>query len=321
MNNSLIALSKPFATGIDWVQSAGGNTSVKRDNEMLIKASGLRLNSIKQNFGFVGIDYKKVKDFFMLENQALENPNAESKAFITNCIIGDATFLPSMETGFHAVLKDFVVHTHPIILNTVLCSEQSRDIVEGLFNEFSYIPYTAPGYHLSRAVADSDRMTTIFLENHGLITHSNSLEEAVTQHKEVIDKIKEKFSFSPIELPILESSEEISTYCVDKEIFSVFSSFDLSQNIFPDQAVFLHQKISFDEASGKPIIINKNNQTITYKYNPERALAVHEVLYSILWIVQNQHRLNLKTTFISGQDVANILGMDMEKYRQSLQNK
>ena len=136
MHDELIKLSKPFATGIDWVQAAGGNTSVKNGNKMLIKASGFRLSEISAEKGAVTVDFHKIKSYFEEEmDDQIGNQNA--KAFVTNCIIGDQTFLPSMETGFHAVLKQYVIHTHPVFLNVLLCANNAEALISAQFDEKS----------------------------------------------------------------------------------------------------------------------------------------------------------------------------------------
>lgn len=312
LRSELIALSSPFKSGIEWVQSAGGNTSVKDQEIMQIKASGMRLSDINAERGAVDVNHKKVSAYFYDESLELKNPNKESKEFVTSCIVGSDQFLPSMETGFHAVLDTYVVHTHPMYLNVILCSKGGEHIINDLFNDQTFIPYVTPGYPLSKAIAHSDKKKLIFLENHGLISHSNNRQEAIDLHLSVNEKLS--LEFPEIDYLPLEKLEDGSYCFTDKDgLLEVLSSLDLKNNLFPDQAVFLHNKIGTADA---PIQI-VNNQ-IFYRLSDKKVMGVHEVLYSVLWILKAQKMNNLEPKYISDAAVAEILGLDMEKYRQSL---
>jgi len=320
MVNELIEISQKFSQGIEWVQAAGGNTSVKDKESMLIKASGMRLSEISTNHGFVAVDHVKIAQFF---NNGIESSEESktSKQFVTNCILGDNTFLPSMETGFHAVLDKYVIHTHPIYLNAILCSKNSKSIIEKLFSnlDFTYIPYLAPGYFLSKQIAKSDKKPILFLENHGLITHSTDKNQAIDLHLEVIEKIKAHFSFENIDYQSIDHKKDNKFHYKDKNgLLKNINSQDLEPHLFPDQSVFLHNKITFSADQLKPIFIDLSNKTISYRVEKKQALAMHEVLMSVLWVIKLQQTHLLKSTFLSPKDVADILGMDMEKYRQSL---
>lgn len=314
----LIELTQPFKEGIQWVQSAGGNTSVKdEDGNMLIKASGFRLSDINEKGGYVNVNYNGVREYFKESNDAASNLELIQgyKPHITSCIQGDDTFLPSMETGFHAVLKNYVVHTHPILLNAMLCSEDGIATLRKTFPEATFIPYVTPGYDLSKAIADSDQAPIILLENHGLITHSNDLQEAIDLHQEVVQKLP----IASINIPNrpLEGAENrwINNYSV--ELLQFFGEKDLNYHIFPDQTVFLHGKVSISDALAA-VYIDLHKGEIIYNMPEKKALSVNEVLLSVLWVLKLQNQENLKTHYLSQDESASILGLDMEKYRQSL---
>jgi ribulose-5-phosphate 4-epimerase/fuculose-1-phosphate aldolase len=312
LRSELIALSNPFKSGIEWVQSAGGNTSVKDQLLMEIKASGMRLSDINEDRGAVDVNHKKVSTYFYDESLELNNPNKESKEFVTSCIVGSDQFLPSMETGFHAVLNKYVVHTHPMYLNVILCSKGGEEIINDLFKEQTYIPYITPGYPLSKAIARSDKKKLIFLENHGLISHSDNLQEAIDLHLGVTEKLDYKFPAINY-LPLERIAEEKYCFTDTDGLLEVLNDVDLKDQLFPDQAVFLHNKIGSGEF---PIQIEKDK--IMYSLPDQKVMGVHEVLYSVLWILNAQKMNNLAPKYISDAAVAEILGLDMEKYRQSL---
>ena len=311
----LIKLTNPFKEGVNWVQSAGGNISVKSGDLMHIKASGFRLSQISKEKGFVKVDVPKVKDYFTSakEESILVK---EYKPHITDCIVGDDSFLPSMETGFHAVLDKYVVHTHPMLLNVLLCSSNAREAINKLGINYTYVPYVTPGFQLSKAIANSNKISVIFLENHGLITHSDDLDNAIRLHQLVLEKIKLK----TVSINYLNYSKKAPDKFVFKDNDALLKNIlpsDLDNYLFPDQAVFLHGKVSFmDENS--TIFINLKTCEIIYNMSEKSASSCHEVLYSTLWIIAVQKNNGLKPAYLSEIDSAEILGLDMEKYRQSL---
>ena len=109
---------------------------------------------------------------------------------------------PSVETILHARALSsgaavFVGHTHPIMVNTILCSRGAEEAFAGrLFPDEIvvcgrapvYVPYTDPGLPLARAVwAAVERHAGLFsqwpkvilLQNHGLIAFGQSAREVV----------------------------------------------------------------------------------------------------------------------------------------------
>jgi rhamnose utilization protein RhaD (predicted bifunctional aldolase and dehydrogenase) len=98
---------------------------------------------------------------------------------------------PSMEMGFHASTSDrVVIHTHPIHLNAILCSMESRAIVRGLFPDLSYdfVEYTPPGMDLANRLKGSKGI--VFLENHGLIVSGDDVDASLKTTEEINRKCK-----------------------------------------------------------------------------------------------------------------------------------
>ena len=56
----LVTISKYFGQRFDLIQSAGGNISVKFDDMMLIKSSGIILSDLTENYGYSIINNKKL---------------------------------------------------------------------------------------------------------------------------------------------------------------------------------------------------------------------------------------------------------------------
>ena len=183
----------------DYVILGEGNTSTRVDEEaFFVKASGTRLASITES-GFVEVRFESVLALLEKENLSDEQIRAGLEAAKVN---SDCPLRPSVETILHARAlssgaANFVGHTHPTVVNAILCSQGAEEAFAGrLFPDEIvvcgpapvYVPYTDPGLPLARAVwAGVERHTdlhgqwpkVILLQNHGLIVFGQSAQEVV----------------------------------------------------------------------------------------------------------------------------------------------
>ena len=154
-------ISKEIGKHKDYVQGGGGNTSVKLDYDwMAVKASGYKLNQITDKDGFAVVNYRKIIEY--MENVDLKSGLDYEKysiEFIRRNVLrlNDIKLLrPSVEAGFHALLKKVVIHTHPVYSNIICCCEEGKDLIEKIFkNEiigFVWVPYIKPGFSLSYSI-------------------------------------------------------------------------------------------------------------------------------------------------------------------------
>tara|TARA_Y100000356_G_scaffold111268_1_gene98422 strand:- start:2625 stop:3281 length:657 start_codon:yes stop_codon:yes gene_type:complete len=154
-----------------------GNVSVRKDNNLLIKASGTELNTLTCE-DLVECD---------LQGNALEGQSKK----------------PSMEVSFHAwILENFkeincVCHTHPVNTNKILCSESCHSFAdERLFpdqvvrngRKSCLVPYATPGRKLRDEIKKQIKYfiddegffpKLILLENHGIITAAPSVKDCL----------------------------------------------------------------------------------------------------------------------------------------------
>lgn len=176
-----------------------GNTSARVDEDtFFVKGSGARLESIEES-GFVEVRFDGVLTLLGKENLSDEQIREGLKAAKVN---PDCPLRPSVETILHAQAlrtgaAKFVGHTHPTVVNAILCSRRAEEAFAGrLFPDEIvvcgpapvYIPYTDPGLLLARAVwAGVERHTDLYgqwpkvilLQNHGLIVLGQSAREVV----------------------------------------------------------------------------------------------------------------------------------------------
>ena len=174
-----------------------GNTSAKIDSStFFVKASGTQLGTISAS-GFVEVNTARVLE--MLEGPDLTDRKIRD-ALRTAMVNPRGELLPSIETVFHAYLLslpgvNFVGHTHPVSLNSILCSKKWRDVTDArLFPDEvvccgvapAHVEFTDPGLPLARRIRQvvngytkeyETRPKAILMQNHGLIAIGSTAKE------------------------------------------------------------------------------------------------------------------------------------------------
>ncbi len=181
----LAAMSQAAGSRSDYVQGGGGNTSVKlADGLMAIKASGYCLSDIRPDKAYAVLDYEALRRFYYGNEPAqladVEKLGSACAKENTKLIEGMDALRPSVEAGFHSILKTFVCHTHSVYANLAACSTACCEIAEKAFNGADYtwgwVPYTDPGANLTFAIRDELRRvgektgkvpSVILMQNHG----------------------------------------------------------------------------------------------------------------------------------------------------------
>jgi len=183
----------------DYVIMGEGNTSAKIDEEtFFVKASGARLASIGEG-DFVEVRIEKALALLRQEGLFDEQIRAQLERAKVD---PTGPLRPSVETIMHALALQagaarFIGHTHPTVVNAVLCSQRAEEAFSGrLFPEEivvcgpapAYVPYTDPGLPLARAVwAGMEKHADLYgqwpkvvlLQNHGLIAFGQSASEVI----------------------------------------------------------------------------------------------------------------------------------------------
>ena len=181
--DNLEILSKYCGERFDLVQAGGGNSSIKIDNYMFIKASGFNMTNITINNGYSVIDNYKLKNDII--KNAIENDITEYN------IIGKNR--ASIETYMHSILQTYTIHLHPIQVNKILISKNARQIIKELFPEALIIDYYTPGIKVCNEILKTynnenyNNENLIFLINHGIVVTSNNLQELYTIIEKVIE--------------------------------------------------------------------------------------------------------------------------------------
>lgn len=329
----LLNIARKIGGKPEYFQGGGGNISVKfRDsNEMRIKASGYRISDMSIDSGFVSVNCVLLKNFFKKVSKKSGDYEKESLELTTKSILSlDKSKKPSIETGFHTLLGDFVIHSHSVYANILSCSKDFDNLAKELFGKIKstvdVIDYAAPGYHLTLNVNkvvknnhSEDRI--IFMKNHGVIVSASSASKAVALHEKVSKIIKSHFKIkTSYPIPKIKKISENHFVSNSKFLLNFLKTHNnyflkiKSHLLFPDLVVFCNNT---SNKKGKIKVDTKNN-SIIYLTNEKEARTIEENLLSWAYILSNLEKNNLKPNFLTKKDADFILNMDSEKYRKKL---
>jgi len=198
----LIEISQFYGKNCDYIIAGGGNTSFKTADRLWVKASGTTLGEITEN-GFAVLDRAKLACIAVKQySDHSDQREQEIKTDLYRASVDPEKMLrPSVETSLHDLIRyRFVVHTHPTLVNALLCSQGAEIEAKKLFgDDVLYIPYCDPGYVLFKKVEsellkfrethDADP-NIILLENHGIFVSADTTAEVRMIYEEVMSKIE-----------------------------------------------------------------------------------------------------------------------------------
>lgn len=187
--DELVEISRYYGQRKDFVIAGGGNTSWKDDQYLYIKASGISLSTITDH-GFCILDRGRLNDIssIVFSSDPATREEQVKDALMACRINPDSGLRPSVETSLHNLFEySFVVHTHPTLVNALMCSKDALNKTEELFGDIGlFIPYSDPGFMLFtiirkkildyRARKGHDPHL-VFIQNHGVFVAANTTDE------------------------------------------------------------------------------------------------------------------------------------------------
>ncbi|MEM8978307.1 MAG: class II aldolase/adducin family protein [Pseudomonadota bacterium] len=293
------------------VQGPGGNTSIKDDGVMWIKASGTELANAETDDIFVEVDHAAAK---------AEAHGAGDGSCKTTGLDPSVSLRPSIETTFHAALDHAVVaHTHSVATLTHVISPEGREIakskLEGL--PFVMVPYAKPGLPLTGEILARVTPETriILLQNHGLIACGASVEETADHIAEVEARLAmpvlsntrahpeepplEGFAWAPYSWMAMEPRT---------------ASLVKQGSYYPDHVVFLGPGLpSQDNAANPPAILRDEGILLR-----DGATSSQQAMLKCLSDVLSRLPAEWSAEPIGEAAEAELLDWDAEKYRQAL---
>lgn len=168
------------------VQAAGGNTSLKQDGVMWIKASGTWLQHAQERDIFVPVALAP-----LLAALERDDPACESCTDFVRADLNSLGLRPSIETTVHASFAHrVVVHVHCVETISWAVRADAEALLAPRLARFNwaFIPYRRPGLPLAKEIrlrlkADTD---VLVLGNHGLVVAGDSVAEVETLLGEVV---------------------------------------------------------------------------------------------------------------------------------------
>lgn len=335
-------ISQSVGIPVEYTQGGGGNTSVKLDDELMaVKASGFQLKQINPREGYVVVNYKNIRDYYEHVDLNLDRDyEKESGEFVKGNIVdaeGLKKLRPSVEAGFHSILKKYVIHTHPVYANILCCAQGGRELVGKIFKDKEYatawIPYINPGFCLTLKINEAIKASigscgrfpqVIFMENHGLIVTGDDPGQCVSLHRAVNDGIRRylgiKDAFPPVDIFRVDDHTFISKTEYIGEFFRnnrVGPDYFDTAVLYPDQLVYLNGNVAVDSMD-KKLNINTKTGEIIYKTNFSEARTMEETLLAYLYVISGVRNSGLTLKTMTEKDVDFIRNWESEAYRKSL---
>jgi rhamnose utilization protein RhaD (predicted bifunctional aldolase and dehydrogenase) len=192
--STLVELSRAYGSDPEMVLGGGGNTSVKLDGHLLVKASGASLSQIGPE-NFVDLDRAALQKLLEAE---LPTSRAEREAAFKEALLAarrsPATAQrPSVESVLHHLMPGrFVVHLHATEVNQFACSQDGPALVAGhLGDDVAWVDLVDPGFILAKALdqqlqafttkTGKPRPRAVIMQNHGVVVSGETPGEARAQ--------------------------------------------------------------------------------------------------------------------------------------------
>ena len=205
----LIEVSRYYGQKKEYVIAGGGNTSYKNDEKLWIKASGVNLGDIDEN-GFCVLDRQKLNEIPLQKFSAdpVKREEEVKNALLNSRIEPGSGLRPSVETSLHNLFSyKFVVHTHPTLVNGLMCSNQAEEKTTEIFgDEALFVPYSDPGFVLFKNIAEQIAAYNkkfnrdpqmVFIQNHGVFVAASTTDEIRKLYSDIETKIKAAFDSFP----------------------------------------------------------------------------------------------------------------------------
>jgi len=241
----LIAFSARIGAEPLLVQGGGGNTSLKRDDELWVKASGTWLAHARERELFVRLPLVQVR-------AASRHDDAEARI---GEIARGLPLRPSIETSLHALLPHRVVaHVHSVNTLAWAVRADGQERLQTLLTDmnWAWVPYRRPGHPLTRAIADaidaraSDPPDVLVLANHGLVVGGEDCAEVAARLDEVERRLLRAQRIAPPSQPErLSAANDLAWQPPAQAMVHALATDAVARRIaadgvlYPDHAVFL----------------------------------------------------------------------------------
>ena len=333
----------------DYVQGGGGNTSVKLGGGLMaIKASGFCLSDITPNSAYAVLDGAAIRDFYLTSEPAqfenVETAGSNKAKESVKTIEGLQQLRPSVEAGFHSILKTFVVHTHSVYANLAACAVNCKEICTAAFEGADYswgmVPYVDPGANLTFAIRDEMKRVEaetgkkpgiIIMQNHGIIAHDDDPDVVLQLHADANERLAKAFGITGDSFPKVSIKEiEPGLYEADTPYLTealkggaYTEQFLLEQPLYPDQMVFLIGTFGMDKAEVEEgqCVANSDSGKVLMRMDSKKAQVLAETLTAVVFVISHIKAAGHPLSTMGEKAKSFIANWESEKYRKSLAGK
>jgi rhamnose utilization protein RhaD (predicted bifunctional aldolase and dehydrogenase) len=335
---ALMDLSARVGANPAWVQGAGGNTSIKENGTLWIKASGLWLMNAGRQDIMVPVALGP-----LLEALDRDDPLAEKAQHFVRDELNPSGLRPSIETTVHALMPQrIVVHVHCVETIALAVNALAESLVSERLLDFrhAFIPYARPGLPLARAIAArlGEGTDVLVLGNHGLVVAADTV--AAAEH--LLERVTSALAVSPRTPPepdwiSLEGLALDSSYHLpeDPAIHAIGTDpvscrIAAAGSLYPDHVIFLgvgtviarpgetaaqlEQAALARAQTPCPMLVFPGKGVLVARDANAGALAMARCLADVTSRIAPSAGLRVLTEREQGE----LLGWDAEKYRQAL---
>ncbi len=319
------------------VQAAGGNTSVKADGILWVKASGLWLADALERDVFVPVRLGEVLDGI---GRGLADP--VGRAVVAE--LNPEGLRPSIETTLHALLPHaVVVHTHSVrTIALAIRADAEALLAERLGGlAWLYLPYCKPGLPLTQAIAERLRghppVEVIVLGNHGLVVGGATVEAAAALLAGVERRLDAPALPAPAGDRTLLAATAASSGLREARHAAAHgvatdprrAAWAIAGSLYPDHVIFLgpaavalpangdreaRQVVAEAAEQGAKLFIVPGAGVLL----PPDATRSADELALCLALVLERVPQDARLRYLTAEHEAELLDWDAEKYRQSL---
>ncbi len=330
---SLVKLSAQIGRDLNLVQAGGGNTSIKDDETLWIKASGKWMVNAEEEDMFVPVPMADI-------NRNLETSNERFPEYSTS---SGALLRPSVETTMHAVLPHrVVIHVHSVATIAWAAQADAESSVGARMSglRWVWIPYIHPGVPLALRIRESLALAPdiLILGNHGLVVGAEDCESAAQLLADVEHRFATPARNAPAtDFATLEQLAQGSGWAIanDDEVHSLATDVHSCRiaakgTMYPDHCVYLGPAAP-DMRPGESLETAISRYTARYEYQPAYLLvegagvlvsdrlsrAGHQLLTCLKRVVE-RIPTHARVSYLEAWQVAKLMNWDAEKYRLAM---
>lgn len=320
------------------IQGAGGNSSIKHDGVLWIKASGTWLMSAATSDIMVPVAIAP-----LLDAVARQLAAAEHAEQFTIAGLNPGGLRPSIETTVHALMPQRVVlHVHCVdtIAGAVQIGAEAlvEERLRGL--DWAFVPYRRPGLPLATAIAERLRHGTdvLVLGNHGLVVAADSVADAERLLARVTGLLARPARVAPApDIDALLRLAAGSDYRLPASVEAHAAAADLAScrlaaggSLYPDHVIFLGvgsvvagpaedsaeiaRRFAAEGRDAPVSILFPGKGVLMRRDATAGAEAMARCLADVTARIEEGARLR----YLSEEENAALLDWDAEKYRQAL---